>query len=114
MMGTSSIGGAEAFEAYGSRFDPGVPSQIESAGRRIAITGGRDHNVTCAELVAFYRFWRRLGGTILIHGAARGVDTDMGIKAKIRGIKVVPVPVDQALDGPWPAAGHRRNWRMLT
>jgi hypothetical protein len=22
-------------------------------------------------------------------------------------------PVDHALDGPWPAAGHRRNERML-
>lgn len=114
MMGTSSTGGAEALEAYGSRFDPGVPSQTEVVGRRIAITGGRDHNVTRVELVAFYRLWRRLGGAVLIHGAARGVDTDMGIRAKIRGIEVVKVPVDETLDGPWPAAGHRRNWRMLT
>lgn len=32
--------------------------------------------------------------------------------AKARGVAVDPYPVDNALDGPWPAAGHRRNERM--
>jgi len=81
---------------------------------RIAIAGGRDHEPSWDELLAFQRLWRREGGQVLIHGDAEGVDRAMAARAAARGIEVIPVPVDHAQDGPWPAAGHRRNWRMLS
>ena len=52
-------------------------------------------------------------GTTVIHGAARGADTLAGEVAAELGFTVRPYPVDPALDGPWPAAGIRRNARML-
>lgn len=80
---------------------------------RIAVTGGRDHRPTREELVRFYRHWSRLGGTVLLHGDARGVDRYMAQRAEGRGIPVEAFPVQRGLDGPWPGAGHRRNRRML-
>jgi hypothetical protein len=50
----------------------------------------------------------------LAHGDARGADTIAGRVARSMGIEVQPYPVDNGVDGPWPAAGHRRNDRMLT
>jgi len=52
-------------------------------------------------------------GDVLMHGAARGVDTWADSVGRELGCRVEPVPVDHALDGPWPAAGIRRNHRML-
>lgn len=82
-------------------------------GRRIAVTGGRDHEPTLAELRAFHRLWVREGGGVLIHGDARGVDRFMGARAEAREIEVRKVPVDERLDGSWPGAGMARNRRML-
>ncbi len=42
-----------------------------------------------------------------------GTDSFVASRALLRGLPVEAYPVDQALDGPWPAAGHRRNRRML-
>lgn len=99
--------------AWASR--PASQGQVAGsrAGRRIAITGGREHEPLESELVAFLRLWRREGGTVLIHGDARGVDRIVGARAEARGIEVRRVPVDTAVDGPWPAAGQVRNRRML-
>lgn len=33
--------------------------------------------------------------------------------ARARNVPQEPYPVDYALDGPWPSAGPRRNYRML-
>lgn len=52
-------------------------------------------------------------GTIVVHGGARGADIIAGFAAEILGFEVRAYPVDHALDGPWPAAGPRRNIRML-
>lgn len=43
---------------------------------------------------------------------AGGADRLARIGAESLGIAVDPCPVDTAIDGPWPAAGHRRNERM--
>ena len=51
--------------------------------------------------------------TRLVHGDARGADKASGEWARMRGVDVEAVPVDHALDGPWPGAGPRRNGRML-
>lgn len=51
--------------------------------------------------------------TCLIDGGALGVDRFARRWAKERGVPVDPCPVDHTLDGPWPAAGPRRNGRML-
>jgi hypothetical protein len=52
-------------------------------------------------------------GTIIVHGAARGADAIAGFVGELLGFEVREYPVDHALDGPWPAAGVRRNLRML-
>lgn len=52
-------------------------------------------------------------GTIVVHGGQRGADNIAGFAAKSLGFEVRPYPVDHVLDGPWPAAGARRNLRML-
>lgn len=52
--------------------------------------------------------------TLVIHGAARGVDNIAGFVAKsLLNLQVRAYPVNHDLDGAWPAAGVRRNLRML-
>jgi hypothetical protein len=52
---------------------------------------------------------------LVIEGESPGGGADILAReqAEARGIVVLPCPVDHALDGPWPAAGHRRNERMF-
>lgn len=79
----------------------------------LAITGSRRRTPGEAEMVAFGRLWRQLGPVRLIHGACRGTDEFVAARAKARGIDVRDYPVRHEIDGPWPAAGPRRNRRML-
>jgi len=72
--------------------------------------GARDWTDRATVLAWLRRFPR---GTVVIHGAARGADTIAGEEAFALGFTVRRYPVDPALDGPWPAAGIRRNARML-
>jgi hypothetical protein len=51
--------------------------------------------------------------TRLSEGGARGADFIAHEWARIHGIHNDCYPVDHMLDGPWPAAGVRRNVRML-
>ena len=86
----------------------------EFAGVRIAITGGRDHSPSFVEMAAFWGLWYQIRGTVLLHGDARGVDRYVSRGVKATGCyPVIPFPVDTAIDGPWPLAGHHRNRRML-
>jgi hypothetical protein len=52
---------------------------------------------------------------LVIEGESPGGGADILAReqAEARGILVLPCPVDHALDGPWPAAGHRRNERQF-
>ncbi len=50
--------------------------------------------------------------SVVIEGEARGADSLARLWASSRGVPVERFPVDNAKDGPWPAAGHRRNARM--
>lgn len=61
------------------------------------------------------RAWlsRLPAGSRIVHGAARGADSIAGDVARELGLEAKAYPVDEALDGPWPAAGIRRNQRML-
>ena len=49
----------------------------------------------------------------IVHGGARGADTMAGAWATRMAIEEHAVPVDARIDGDWPAAGPRRNQRML-
>lgn len=50
----------------------------------------------------------------MIHGACgRGADLIADWEAKRHGLRVETYPVDHELDGSWPAAGPRRNSRMI-
>lgn len=89
----------------------------------VDITGGRyDANrdplrPPLAQLLSFWRlFWYDLRAEVLGHGNAIGTDRSVTEWASDRSknrLITMPCPVDPALDGPWPAAGHRRNERML-
>lgn len=52
------------------------------------------------------------GQLVVIEGEADGADILSRIIAGNLGQNVERFPVDHALDGPWPAAGPRRNARM--
>lgn len=92
-----------------AREGPPVPP----AERVLAITGSRKRTPEEVEMVAFGRLWRELRPARLIHGACRGTDEFVAARAQARGIEVNGYPVRHDLDGPWPAAGPRRNGRML-
>ena len=53
--------------------------------------------------------------SVVAHGASPsgGADALADSEAEAASIPREPYPVDPALDGPWPAAGMRRNGRML-
>lgn len=93
----------------------------------IAVTGGRDHFPTTAELdeltavVRSIRESYNFTGTRFVHGAARGVDTVVGAWAKSQGFIVKPYPISLSLDGELinsqyspRLSGVNRNERMLT
>lgn len=78
---------------------------------KILITGSRDwiEEQAMRDALLPYCF----AGHHWCHGAARGADA---MAAKILhefGEVVRGYPVRHSLDGPWPAAGHRRNERMF-
>lgn len=77
----------------------------------IAITGGRDHQVTSAELQAFWFCFQRLGATGLLHGDARGVDRAVAVYARRRGIPTEAMPANWELHGK--AAGPIRNQALV-
>ncbi len=79
----------------------------------LVMTGGRDF----VDDGRMKDWFRSLDGSAteitLWHGNADGADKLAAYYAKLHGWKVRAVPVDTTLDGPWPAAGNRRNERML-
>ena len=64
------------------------------------------------EVILLWNALDTSGATVLIEGEAIGADQCARRWAKARGVEVDPYPVDNAIDGDWPAAGHRRNARM--
>lgn len=90
---------------------------------RIAVTGGRDHIPTSAEISAFEDLWWSLTDEghpqhsttddILFEGGATGLDEWARGWAQAKGIPVATISVNNRIDGPWPAAGPVRSRRML-
>ena len=92
----------------------------------LLVTGGRTYTlVTPIKLLAdaeaeagnliraLDRVHARRSITLLFEGEADGADKASREWATMRGVSVRAVPVDHALDGPWPGAGPRRNARLL-
>ena len=93
----------------------------------VAVTGGRDYKPTRDELNELLDLLIDLRATKLVHGDARGVDREVAGWVRlwsgqglldVDGNRQVELPivayyVREDLDGPWPAAGMRRNTRML-
>lgn len=80
----------------------------------VAVSGSR--RVLCYGVLR--REFGELGlgpGDTVVHGACHlgGVDEAADAVARELGCEVRAYPVDHAVDGPWPAAGPRRNLRML-
>lgn len=80
----------------------------------VAITGGRGHQVTPAELQAFWFCFDRLGGDALLHGDARGVDRDVAAAARRKrpALVITTYPANWQLHGK--GAGPIRNLTMVT
>jgi hypothetical protein len=80
---------------------------------RILVCGGRDYGdakTLCRVLGAIFDPQR----DVLIHGRCKtGADQMAHEWARECDLTVDPYPVDHELDGPWPAAGPRRNARMF-
>lgn len=80
---------------------------------KVLVTGGR--RFSCYEIVSdvLDQIVRSHPITELAHGACRGADLLAHRWAIENMIACRRYPVDEKLDGPWPAAGCRRNARML-
>jgi NADPH:quinone reductase-like Zn-dependent oxidoreductase len=78
---------------------------------RIAVTGGRDHLPSFEEMTGFSDLWARLGGAVLLHGGARGVDSAMAQWGHSHGVTVETFPADWKKHGP--GAGPIRNGEMV-
>lgn len=91
----------------------------------VAVCGGRDYKPTRDELAELLELLVDLRATRLVHGDARGVDREVAGWVRLWGAQglldngrldefpIVPYYVREDLDGSWPGAGQRRNWRML-
>lgn len=82
---------------------------------RLLVCGGRDY----ADRTHVYTILDRLHAlrpiTTIIQGECHKGGADLLAEewAKAKGIENEGYRVDTNLDGPWPAAGNRRNLRML-
>ena len=72
----------------------------------------RAHGVTIIHGACSRKTSKRIGPQI-IDDVEVSVDMLADFAARGLGFTVEPYPVDHSLDGPWPAAGPRRNARML-
>lgn len=81
---------------------------------RILVCGGRHYGDKPEERRRGFEVLAEVcqSGDEIIHGGATGGDTLADDYANEHGLVVRPFPVDHTLDGPWPAAGPRRNKRM--
>lgn len=88
-----------------------------------AITGGRRDergNVLTPsprQMERFFTLLARLSPSELRHGNAIGTDRYVAyftlLQPSLIAVNVVAYPVKAEMDGPWPLAGHNRNYRML-
>lgn len=79
---------------------------------RIAVTGGRSHRPSPAEMRAWSALWYGKGGAVLLHGDCSGVDEALSRWATAEGEK------QQAFAPDWEttfgkSAGPRRNSEMV-
>lgn len=93
----------------------------------LIVTGGRDFAAANVVWTALDTLHKQDPITLLAHGACgitigsdrkkhgnmRGADKLAADWAVLNSVQGMPFYVDHALDGPWPAAGQRRNGRML-
>ena len=78
---------------------------------RVVVTGGREFDDADFIESALVEFNTSSSITVLIHGAARGVDTICGCWAKRNDITVEPYPAQWDVHGR--AAGPIRNKQMI-
>jgi len=79
---------------------------------RLLITGSRGFDNRKLMHRVLLEAWDN-GYRVLIHGAARGADRLAAEVGERIGFEIEAYPVRRQLDGPWPAAGVKRNSRML-
>lgn len=78
---------------------------------RVLICGSRDYDSYDWPLHAVLDWLGQADELTIIHGAARGVDSQFGELASLRGAEVIEYPAEWGNHGK--AAGVRRNIRML-
>ena len=79
---------------------------------RLLVTGGRNFTDYQAVFISLDMVHEETPVTLLIHGGARGADSQAGAWAAFRQIPVRVFPANWTRDGK--AAGPIRNQRMLT
>lgn len=90
--------------------------KIAERNLRIIVTGGRRYPDVEMVFRALDHLHATRGISALAHGATptgKGADWHADAWAKARGVPVIPYRAVPEVDGPWPAAGPRRNQRML-
>lgn len=86
---------------------------MTTGGFVVLVTGGREYQDQKRVNMELDAIRRQHPNMRLVHGKARGADMMAEAWAIDRNVPSRAYPVDNAIDGPWPAAGHRRNKRML-
>lgn len=91
-----------------------TPDELTAAtSLRVLVTGGRDY----ADVATMTRILDTLHKAkpiaCLIEGGANGADMRAARWADTLCLTVATYAVDTLVDGPWPAAGPKRNSRML-
>ena len=81
---------------------------------RLLVCGSRDYYDINRLTEILCQIREKRGIDVLINGMARGADKMGRQWALDRGIPTEDYAVDVRIDGPWPAAGIRRNIRMGT
>jgi YspA, cpYpsA-related SLOG family len=85
-------------------------------GLRILVTGGRFYKNVGYVWKVLHEVHRLKGIDEIVHGATHtytGADWCADDWAKVQNVRIIRCYVKEKLDGPWPAAGMRRNERML-
>jgi len=86
-----------------------APTKLMKMGGALLVTGSR-HWESPEDIELQFAM---LMPEIVIHGDCEGADELAGACARVANIDIMTFPVNEKLDGHWPAAGVRRNARMV-
>lgn len=109
----SQEGASEGEGETDDNSSPAVAAPFDPDEYRVLATGSRHARHDGPIVRVMNGYFEKHGKHLTVAaGGMRGVDTLVEQWCEDRGVPFKRYPVDHAIDGPWPAAGPRRNKRM--